>query len=61
MNIAGHALVYSGVKYRLNAATPEATTSSGAIKISGTIFERFTFINSMPSKSKKFMRLLLYS
>ena len=28
MNIAGHALVYSGVKYRLNAATPEATTSS---------------------------------
>ena len=36
--------MYSGVKYRLNAATPEATTSSGAIKISGTIFELAVFV-----------------
>ena len=28
MNMAGHAFVYSGVKYRLKFATPEETTNN---------------------------------
>jgi len=53
MNMAGHAFVYSGVKYRLKFATPEETTNSGAAKISGIIFDLFTFVNSILRSSKK--------
>jgi len=51
--MAGHAFVYSGVKYRLKFATPEETTNSGAAKISGIIFDLFTFVNSILRSSKK--------
>jgi len=52
--MADHAFIYSGEKYLLKLATPDITTNKGAINIKGTILDRFTFLNSIFNRSKKF-------
>ena len=41
----------------LKLAIPDITTNKGAINIKGTIFDRFTFLNSIFNKSKKFTQI----
>jgi hypothetical protein len=55
--MADHAFVYSGEKYLLKLATPDITTNKGAINIKGTIFDLFTFVNSIFNNAKQFTQI----